>query len=330
MVTKKKAAAKKKATPKIEAVAPKPVEPKVVKAEPVVDKKKESNEAYAIRKLGKAMKVLLKVLCKTIGPKIVKEIEEESGIDIDKDGNVGSANVGLIVIIAILCFSISAMGADSDNIVNWSARSGTAKITQVDRTGDMKLEIDKVATTGASSFNTGGTGSGTSVLSTVTGTFSESGTKTITYTLASAPLILLQEGDATTNVTGSIHLGVLPEGFWNFDGTVVDDITIVATNIGFDATNEWAFAIGSAAATGTTLSGTEINFASTNGISQATNDYDTVSATTTQLILDGTDGGVSIYLNCLAEAAAGSAFTVGTTNLLNGTVTVTGNNCGDN
>lgn len=196
-----------------------------------------------------------------------------------------------------------------------------------DGTGKLTITGEIEATEGITG-GTGGSGSGTSVLSTVTATFSETGNKTITYTLASAPIVLIQGGSATTNISGSVHLGVLPQGLWNFDGTVVNDITLVATNKDFSSTNEWTFSVGTAAATGATLAGTEIDFAPTNSIVQSTNVFDTVASA--EFVYDGTASGLSVYLNCLVTAAAGSPFQVGVTNTLNGTVTVTGKNCGDN
>lgn len=62
--------------------------------------------------------------------------------DVDKkQGEVGSVRITMLLGICVIAFAIVAFGAD---IENWSQGTGTAKITQTDRTGDMTLVIDEI------------------------------------------------------------------------------------------------------------------------------------------------------------------------------------------
>jgi len=244
-----------------------------------------------------------------------------------KKGEVGSARIGILAVIAVIGLSVIAYGAE---LFDLSQGTGTAKFEQTSRTGDITLTVDAGVFASGTTVGTDGSGSGTNAQSTVALTYAENGNKTITMTLALTPIVMTPAADDTTNAIGSVVLLNLPEGLWNFDGTVVNDLTLNATNIYMDATNKWTFGVGSSAASGFgALSGTEINFASTNTPIQVTNVYDTVS-TTGNLVLDGTASGITVSLNCVVDAAAGSAFTEVTTNFVNGTIVINGKNVGDN
>jgi len=63
--------------------------------------KQDSNEAYAIRKLGKLVRGLLDILAeKYLGDEEILVLEKETGVDLNKDGKIGSSRLAVLAVIA--------------------------------------------------------------------------------------------------------------------------------------------------------------------------------------------------------------------------------------
>ena len=282
----------------------------------VKEDKAVKNESYAIRKMGKIIRVLLDELKRHIGPGIIAEVERRSGVDINGDGKIGSSRLPVMLMVLLLSVGTVFAGTTKWRPFNpdiW----GDALFTGSDVTHNASLTVDGEIS-GVSSGNI------TTSLSTVSIASSDAGNmyKT-TLTFANVPLAM-QEAGPSTNATAYAKVGDFPAGRILVHGVVVDNLTM-ATNTVISSARSVTYSMGTTAASGPALTGTEVDLCPTNSMIVSTNYFDSALSASAQF--DGTSTAKDIYVNQLINTFAGLN---ATTNLVSGTAIITWSNLGDN
>ena len=118
----------------------------------------QRNEAYAIRKIGKLLRVLLDELKNRIGPEDVRALERRSGVDLDNDGRVGFMRWGFGVILLVCIMAGIVIAATTIQNMN-TADGGTYTLISNDN-GTNTLTVDVIvpgAITASGNMTVGGT-----------------------------------------------------------------------------------------------------------------------------------------------------------------------------
>jgi len=179
--------------------------------------KSDASDKKESPKLRKSLDILWGVV-----RKMIKELEEKYGLDIDRDGKIGSAKVWMLGAIASVCLIAGiALGAAGDVQVYYDgdATWGTAKFVS-DLAGDITLTVDDLAildsVTIAGDFD-------------ITGDLTVTGTTELDGTLEVDDDFNIGAGAASTGTvdtyTWDISAAGAGSGFTSFSSTTIGGIT---------------------------------------------------------------------------------------------------------
>ena len=275
---------------------------KIEKTEEV--KKTDSGLAAKVRKLEATVKT------------VIRTLEVQFGIDIDRDGKIGGVKIALLV---CLCIATFAFGAE----VVRQNQSGTAMITFGQDSdgipnGDMTL---------AGSLTTGATKGTVNTLTGLSGVeYVYGNIHQVTLTCAAMQLITMD--NATIGVHGGTNVYTFPEGLIANLGAVIDG-ALTSPGAAWSLTN-WVgdVALGTVVATtnATPMTTTEQDILQNTDIAAAVDLVGTADAISIATILtesgarwlDGTAAAKSMWLNFLMDENAANEDSA--TNLFTGTI----------
>ena len=159
------------------------------------------------------------------------------------------------------------------------------------------------------------------------------GTRKVTITLTNAAVVLADNAGVTAY--GSLKVLDLPAGLILFHGAVMD-LAVTLSAAGVNADWDGDVGLGTVAADNgaTPLAGTEQDFVPNTATPQAVAGVTTADAKSTATevgdLFDGTGTAIDVYLNFLVDDADHDVTTTPTNLVINGTITFTYTNLGDN
>lgn len=238
-----------------------------------------------------------------------------------------------LAVVAAVCLATLGVvggvyGANATNAEAWTLKVlRSAQIKALDLGGDPASGTDGVTLTGPSASGVGAiAGSGVTVTEQNVGAV-----HTTTITFADRAIALTDEAGVVAY--GGSKIYDLPEGAILFLGATTD-IALTKSSAGVNATWDGDFGIGTATAgNDATLATTEQNLLPTTATPQAVagvTTSDGESTTSENVVINGTGTALDVYLNYLVDDADHDVTGTACNLIVNGTVTVTWINLGDN
>ena len=252
--------------------------------------------------------------------------EKIHGADIDGDGKIGGAKIGVLVCVFIL--ALTGLCVASEYVADWASGSsldGTANIEH-DGSSAFTLNINAVEADGTLTGVSSTSGTGTISTSTAADTDYGNMRKTV-LTMADVPLLITCDEDET-NAWGSVKLYDFPAGRLLIHGVTVSGVLLDLDTDTIPIVSGGDWAIGTVAASSNVLTSTMVDFAPSTSLDPLSYTGTTALAASAQM--DGTTTAKDLYFNFgLDQDDFLFATNNPATNSVSGVITIHWTNLGD-